>query len=84
VPKVEKRECFAEHRKVRSMTRNVRSMAEIATLFSPTDRTHLARFILPSSVARLLRPIPELQASRNEQRIATNCTFDHRYKSSDG
>jgi len=40
-------------------------MVEIAAIFQPTDRAHLARFILPSSVARLLRPIPELQASKN-------------------
>ena len=44
---------------------NVGSMVEIAILFLPTDRTHLACFILPSSVARPQRPIPELQASKS-------------------
>jgi hypothetical protein len=51
VSKVERKERVAEHRKVRSMLHNVRSMVEIATIFQPTDHAHLARFILPSSVA---------------------------------
>src|SRR6266446_2128527 len=62
--------------------RNVRSMVEIAALFQPADRAHLARFILPSSVARPLRPIPELQASKSAKRIATRYACDHCYRSS--
>ena len=46
------------------MWRNVRSMAEIATFFSPTDRTHLACFILPSSVAGSAGPISKPTDSR--------------------
>jgi len=82
VSKVERRERVPKHRKVRSIWCNVWSMVEIATLFPPTDGAHPASVILPSSVARLPRPIPELQASKSAKRIATRYTCSHCCRSS--
>jgi hypothetical protein len=62
--------------------RNVSDKPEFGAVPHPTDRPHLAVFILPSSVARPQRPIPELQASKNAQWDTTRCTFRHRNKSS--
>ena len=41
---------------------------KFAAIFQPTDRAHLARFILPSSVARL--PAPNSRAAGFQEREA--------------
>ena len=48
--------------------RNVRSVLEISSIFQPTDRPHLAAFILPSSVAGPQQPFSELESFENSQR----------------
>jgi hypothetical protein len=40
-----------QERQVAQAARNVWRVVEIATIFHPTDRPHLAAFILPSTVA---------------------------------
>jgi len=52
------------------MSRNVWSTTEIATLFPPTDRAHLARFILPSPVARSQRPSSKHELPKDSQPLA--------------
>jgi hypothetical protein len=42
---------------------------EISSIFKPTDRPHLAAFILPSSVAGPQQPFSELESFENSQRL---------------
>ena len=45
---------------------------------APTDRPHLAAFILPSSVAGPQQPFSEPESFENSQRLATRCNSAHR------
>ena len=57
--------------------RNVRSEIEIACLSQPTDRPHVAAFILPSSVAAPRYPFSEVKRPQNPRRLATECNPGH-------
>src|SRR6185437_13520367 len=52
-------------------------MLEFADISQPTDRPHLAAFILPSSFAGAEGPISEPTDSRYSRRFATKCSTGH-------
>src|SRR6185437_16885447 len=64
-------------RQIALYLRNVRSMFEFADISRPTDRPHLAAFILPSSIAGSEGPTPKPTDTRYSRRFATKCSTGH-------